>query len=258
MAIVTTDDKHYKDIANKIRDFAGTSKTYTPEEMANGVGEVYDATYAYAHESGYQEGIRIGFEDGKSKGIAEGAKAQYDRFWTALTTNLPRYYHTFRYWTDEMFNVNAIIKSTQFNYTFANSQLTRIGTIDASEATTFATVFQESYSLKTIDKLILPNNFNGNGVEWNFNYCSALENISFEGEFKNNGWNFQWSKKLSHDSIVNIINALSTTTSGLTVTLSKAAVNKAFEQLEGANDGANGVEWYDLIDTRSNWTISLV
>lgn len=254
MAIVTTDDRHYRDIAEALRTPVGATDKIKPEEMAERIGEVGQQLYRMGESTGYG----IGYNDGKSEGIAEGAKAEYDRFWTALTTNLPRYYHTFRYWTDEMFNVNATIKSTQFNYTFANSYLTRIGTIDASEATLFTTVFQESYSLKTIDKLILPNNFNGDISEWNFNYCSALENIAFEGEIKNNGWNFQWSKKLSHDSIVNIINALSTTTSGLTVTLSKTAVNKAFEQLEGANDGANGTEWQELIATRPNWTISLV
>jgi hypothetical protein len=73
-----------------------------------------------------------------------------------------------------------------------------------------------------------------------------------------NGFNVQWSNNLSHDSIVSIINALSTTTSGLTVTLSKTAVNKAFETSDGANDGSTSTEWTTLIATKSNWTISLV
>jgi hypothetical protein len=69
---------------------------------------------------------------------------------------------------------------------------------------------------------------------------------------------FAQSKNLTRASIESIVNALSTTTSGKTVTFSRAAVNKAYETSEGANDGADSPEWYSLIDTRSNWTFNLI
>ena len=91
-----------------------------------------------------------------------------------------------------------------------------------------------------------------------FNNCNNLENLIANGEIGGNGLNFQWSTKLTHDSLVSIVNALSTITSGLTVTLSKTAVNKAFETSGGAADGSTSEAWLTLRATRSNWTISLV
>jgi hypothetical protein len=63
---------------------------------------------------------------------------------------------------------------------------------------------------------------------------------------------------------VSIINALSTTTTGLTVTLSVDAVDKAFEYEyddgEGniiLDSGYNSYEWYELTQTKTNWNIVL-
>jgi hypothetical protein len=58
--------------------------------------------------------------------------------------------------------------------------------------------------------------------------------------------------------LTNIVNALSTTTTGLFVTLRKDAVNKAFETSEGAMDGSTSDEWLALAATKANWTISLI
>jgi hypothetical protein len=92
----------------------------------------------------------------------------------------------------------------------------------------------------------------------NFNGCAALTNITFEGVIGQNGLDLQWSTKLSADSITSIINCLSTTTTGLTVTLSQAAVDAAFESSDGSNDGTGSEEWSRLVTIRNNWNISLV
>ena len=63
---------------------------------------------------------------------------------------------------------------------------------------------------------------------------------------------------LDKESLTSIINCLSDSTSGLTVTLSLTAVNKAFEITNGADNGSNSTEWLNLVNTRSNWTISLI
>ena len=101
-------------------------------------------------------------------------------------------------------------------------------------------------SLNRIDKILCAET-----TPWDnscFKYQGGLTYIRFEGVIGKNGLSFQWSHRLSKDSIESIINALSTTTNGLTVTLSATAVNSAF-----TTD-----EWNTLIGTRSNWTISLV
>jgi hypothetical protein len=66
------------------------------------------------------------------------------------------------------------------------------------------------------------------------------------------------SDKLTHDSIASIINTLSATTAGQSVTFSVTAVNNAFETSSGAADGSTSAEWNALVATKSNWTISLV
>lgn len=92
----------------------------------------------------------------------------------------------------------------------------------------------------------------------NFTNCSELENITFEGTIGQNGLNFQWSKKLSKESITSIINCLSTTTTGLTITLSLTSVGLAFASEEGGNDGDESNEWNELVLSKPNWNISLV
>lgn len=135
-------------------------------------------------------------------------------------------------------------------YAFSLCPVTRVGEIDgrASGASiTFDSVFYYADKLHTIDKLYLSEtkpNFNN----ITFGYCTRLVNLTLEGTIRNNGLNLQWSKNLSKASIENIIGCLSSSTSGLTITLSKTAVNNAF-----TTD-----EWNTLIATKKNWTISLV
>lgn len=152
-----------------------------------------------------------------------------------------------------------ISNCTNFHMAFATGGISRLGTIDMAKVTTVNMTFYGAYNqnqgLKRIERLICyPTNVFSN----TFGYCRFLEYIGFEGEIATNGLDLQWSTKLSKASIESVINCLSTTASGLSVTLSKAAVNKAFETSEGANDGATSTEWTTLIGTRSNWTISLV
>ena len=91
-----------------------------------------------------------------------------------------------------------------------------------------------------------------------FHYCSSLEEVNFEGVIGTNGLNFQWSKKLSKASWKSIINCLSSTTTGLSITGSLESVKKAFETSEGANDGDTSAEWLELETSRSNWKINLL
>lgn len=90
-----------------------------------------------------------------------------------------------------------------------------------------------------------------------FQNCTALKHITAVGTIAVS-LDIHWSTGLTKASIESIVNALSTTTSGLSITFSKTAVNKAFETAEGANNGSTSAEWTALANTRSNWTINLV
>lgn len=273
MALKVYEDGNIAAIAEKIREKTGGDKTYKTSEMPEGVGEVYDA------------------------GIEQGKKAEYDAFWDAfqnygkpqtysrafgpcwksveifkpkyniIATSAYMMFAEFPLKIDlvEYFENLGIVldlsKAENTQYLFQGSMLTRIGVVDVRNSTNSIPLdgaFPNCPSLVTIEKIYLKTGRSGEVSNYTFSNCTALENVTFEGEITANGLNLQWAIKLSKASIENIISVLSTTTSGLSVTLSKAAVNKAFETSEGANDGATSTEWTTLIGTRSNWTVSLV
>jgi hypothetical protein len=90
-----------------------------------------------------------------------------------------------------------------------------------------------------------------------FNYCPELEELNISGVIKCNGFDVHWSPKLNKASIESIINALSATESGLTVTFSKTAVNNAFE-IDIDDESTWTFEWLALRGTKSNWTFNYV
>lgn len=229
---------------------------------------------------------------GYDEGYTTGKQDEHAAFWDAYQDNGNRtnYARAFSQtgWNDTTFKPKHSIKPINGSNMFANSQITNIKralvdngvTLDTSQATNLenlfegatteempAVSFESAISVKyafygakncvTIDKLILKAD-GTNTFQTPFANCTALENIVIDGVIGQNGFYIGYSKKLSRDSITSIINALSNTTSGLAVTLSKAAVNTAFETAADAADGSASAEWLELIATKPNWTISLV
>lgn len=115
-------------------------------------------------------------------------------------------------------------------------------------------MFNGCSSLTTIQQLDLTS---GSYINTMFTGCTSLVNLTMTGTIKSSGFNVSPCVKLSKDSITSVINALSSTTTGKSVTLSKTAVNTAFETSSGAGDGSTSEEWTTLIATKFNWTISL-
>jgi hypothetical protein len=68
MAIVTTDDTHYKNIAETIRSWAGKTTSYRPEEMWSGIESVYWKGHADGQEAGGGGSYDEGYEQGKIDG----------------------------------------------------------------------------------------------------------------------------------------------------------------------------------------------
>jgi hypothetical protein len=65
------------------------------------------------------------------------------------------------------------------------------------------------------------------GYSGTFGGCKALENLLVHGTIGQNGFNVSDSTKLTHDSLMSIINALETKTSGTTGTVTLGATNLA-------------------------------
>lgn len=128
--------------------------------------------------------------------------------------------------------------------------------VDFSGLNNIDLAFKNLGELEVVDGS--PINLNSVGSATDFMVgCVKLKDIRFVG-LMSESWGFYDSQELSKDTITNIMNCLSPSVSGKTLTLPRTAVDKAFEVTVGANDGSTSVEWLTLIGEHSNWTVSLV
>ena len=197
------------------------------------------------------ENIPKVYEAGKTEGIAQGRKSQENEFWDIFQNYGKRknYPYTFygEGWTDATYKPRYDIATWGNYYALYKGALITdtIITIDCTNLATSDQMFYGCTALKTIRKLLSSKtSVYANNA---FQNCTALENITFEGEIGTNV-NLQYSPLLTRASIENIMNCLSLDVSGQTVTFSQTAVNNAFTT----------EEWGALANTKPNWTKSLI
>ena len=272
MAKVVTDDQNYINIANTIRERAGTEDTYTPSRMPEGIEKVYEA----------------------------GQADKEDEFWNAITANGTRtnYQMAFCNWSIEYirpmingqkfkiqptssnsfnqicngcrllkkieadyFDFSNIPRATTSSggcyYTFHNCKsLEEVEDIGLNNIHSYTNTFANCSLLHTIANI---------GVDEDtyfvnaFSYCNSLVNLGITGIIGQgvNKFDLSYSKNLSKASIENVFRVLSTETSGLSITLSKEAVNNAFGiDVSDVATYPEGSEYYNLLASRSNWTIN--
>lgn len=255
--------------------------------IAENMPKVYNAGY----EKGKSEGGDT--ETAYNEGIKDGKQAEYDAFWdNYLQKGNARPSHSYFAgggWTFDTFkpkydlsisnasnlfylalglkgdlqahleSLNVVLDFStagpNFTATFYGcTGLTRIGVINATNATRFNSIFGECTSLVTIDKIIITEKCTTFSDP--FTNCKSLENITFEGVIGNN-IDFASCVKLSKESIENIIGCLSDTVSDKTVTFSATAVNNAFETDTGLADGQTSDIWIELKTLKPEWEIKL-
>lgn len=254
MGMIVTDDKHYKNIANTIREITGSEETYTSEEMTKGVNEVYEA----------------------------GKQAQYDEFWDEYQANGTRTQYSGMFshgWNDVIFDPKYCIKpenassmfafshiakkitaemfdgslNTNYYRMFQQAKITEVEVLDLSSATNTADIFRDSYC-HTIDRLIF--NSGGTTVITSdiFGNASRLKNInSVEGLIA--GYNLSFPKSpLTVASMKNIILALkdySGTDKEGAYTLTFSSSCRTALDAEGAT-APNGYTWREYA-TQLGW-----
>ena len=257
--------------------------------IAENEQNVYDAGKQEGYNKGYTEGKEDGVTEGHTTGYNEGYQAYYDWFWNQFQYNNTNvnYTHRFYRWTNSnILNPKYDYKHSTSaaesgNYTFAYMQSISDLKKDniCSDVTNLSYTCYQSGALKNARTFHVTEKTK---YSYAFSGCSSLEEIRFSGTIGQNGLSFSSCTKLSKASILgdeateeqiatgkNIITlngksyykgvfgALSDTTSGLKVTFSLVAVNKAFETSEGAADGSTSTEWTELVATKPNWTIAL-
>jgi hypothetical protein len=139
-----------------------------------------------------------------------------------------------------------ISKAANLQLAFAYCvSITEIPTIDCTGLTTTSSgLFRECYTgLESIEKIIVKET--QEFPSW-FTYTS-LKEVRFEGVIGED-IKFDYGNRLSRESIINIVEHLSETALGKTLTLTEGAVNNAFTD----------AEWAALIADKTNWTFSLV
>ena len=196
------------------------------------------------------------------KGLAEGqasGQVYADRIWEAIQKGGTRTFYDQMLggiqWTDAVYHPKYDIKcegSEGARETFIRSNITSTKVPIRCKNTRLAYTFAYCFQLKTIPLLTLEGITQINNA---FTSCVALEDITMEGEIPLS-INFQHSTKLTKESITSIINALSDTASGQTLTLSQTAVDTAFysDEMLGSDTGG----WASLVNAKPNWIISLV
>lgn len=244
--------------------------------------------YNNGFDDGYVDGYAWGTEEGFVEGKKQGAKEEYDRFWDTiqpagdgdahyaatfgiawkaeifkpkydLVPNNAAYMFAFNRMTDDLVALmDSVGKKLDFsncsniNNAFQGSQFTRLGKIYCKGASSWYNTFASCSKLVTIDEWGHPNEDGtiAGGLTGTFTDCTSLANITVRGIITGTA-NFQWCP-LTKASITSIVNALSPSVSGKTLTLSKTAVNNAFE------GGKDGSEWNTLIADKTNWSFSLI
>lgn len=234
-------------------------------------------------------------------GTGEGGKSYYDKFWDDFQQNGTQNKYIMAFttgWTADnfkpkynikpegsaayMFYANVITgldlredkfkekygieidlsSATNLTQFIAYSRVRYVGTVTAPVSTIgLQNMFANATNLLGISKIIIPTEVQTINTSGAFTNCTLLQEVYFDGYIPSSV-SFQWCP-LIKASIKNILEHLSPTATGQTLTLKKSAIDKAFETSEGANDGCASAEWRETItpyanDLEGNWTISVV
>ena len=260
---MSVQQEKFKAIADKIREKTGTEDLIKPNDFVNKIDDVYEA----------------------------GKQAEHKRFMDIYQDNGNRktYNSAFSYWDERLFYPEHDIKPSTassifqgFNslnsegtvislierlgqcgktldfsnttgtlsYIFNSAKISHIPLCDFKKATNLNGTFSRS-SVEYIEKIMVDD---GNTYSNTFDYCENLTEVRFEGVIASS-ISFGWSP-LNKKSITNIYSCLSTSKTGQTLTLNKAAVNTAFGiNVDDDTTFPEGSEYYILRHSRDNWDV---
>ncbi len=145
-----------------------------------------------------------------------GKKAEYDAFWDVYQSNgQPRNYsNRFTQWSDAIYKPKypiIVYENGSCLSCFNNATITdTLVDITFQKGCDVRYFFSNCSKLETVRKIICDKTANVGSL---FTNCSSLKNVTFEGEI-GYGFSVSSSTVITHDSLMSIINALETKTSG--------------------------------------------
>lgn len=170
--------------------------------------------------------------ENEQKVYEAGKQTEYDRFWDTFQRNGARtnYWGAFAYWKDEIFAPTYPFNNIdENNYMFMGAGIPVIPRLVFANNSGPTQTFYNNYTVHTIECIKLKED-GTQKFHTTFQNCTNLKNITIEGKIGQNGFDVRWSTKLTHESLMSIINALydySADTSGTTWTLTIGSDNIA-------------------------------
>lgn len=267
MARKTTDDRHYKAIADELRCYTTIRKEYRPEDMPLGVmdtfmdGSVRGALFEY-------EGFWNSYQNYGERGIYSFAFA--GEGWNSVTfapmwdLNVDFGYSMFRS-CGEIDDFVAILnfrgvkfdtsKARSLEHAFGWSGIKHLGLIDTNTLDDLYHVFSQASQLETVDELKL-RAYGGQTFNSTFLNCTSLKNITINGRISKS-INLSWSP-LTVESMLSVIGHLakfseaSASAWDYTVTFS----DECWELLESSRPAPSGeASWRDYVMYTLRWNI---
>lgn len=157
MATVVTDNKHYSDIADAIREKTGSAITYAPSAMANAIANII---------TGGGDTLKQKFD---ANGNADRVFAYINSYANSLATDF------------DFLNYDTTENVTRLYGAFADQSLiTSIPLIDTRKVTTFQSCFAGCSSLVTLPSLNLGSATDGNSCYRIVSGCTSLTYCTFE------------------------------------------------------------------------------
>ena len=162
-------------------------------------------------DAGYEKGASEVGGGGYDEGFEAGKQAEYDRFWDAFQENGNRttYTNAFTGWYDSYYQPKypiTITSAATASATYNSTKITNTKVSITVNCQTITTLFANATSLVTIPHLDLTNVTKL--IDRCFNSCTNLTNVTMVGTINANGFDVSPCKKLTHDSLMSIINAL--------------------------------------------------
>ncbi|MBQ8004360.1 MAG: hypothetical protein IJ299_04635 [Oscillospiraceae bacterium] len=245
------------EIGDTIRDKSGISESIPVPEIPKHIENVYEAGKKAEYNAfwdGFQsKGTRTAYNRAFYMWAASIFKPKYDLKPTRADYMFMDMFHEYNSkggysLVKALEDAGVTLDTSQcanFSYMFYYSYVNEIGEIDTRSATSVNAILSYAKYVKKVERLILKDD-GSQTLTASFDATNALKSITFEGTI-GESIDFQASP-LSKASITNIIEHLSDSSTGKTVTFKKSAREAAF-----TDD-----EWAELITTKPNWTFSAI
>lgn len=247
-------------IAHEIRAKTGKTEKLTLDAIADSVEQIWQAGAAMGRDALWDAIQDYGRRTNYTAAFNE---------WEGAEAILPKYpvrsytlYETFRLCSNatSLPTVTCANADGIFNACYcAYTDCRRVKTIDydiynkASGSLAWGYAFRNCRELVRIQKLGIQEN---QGFTNTFDGCLALQELRIDGVIGQNGLDLRWSRMLSRESILSVVQALSDTTNGLSVTFSAEAVDREFN--EDGLPGSHTSAWNNVLESKSNWNIQLI